>query len=224
MIKVKYETADFMKELEALISYSNGFLEGAQAGKKDLLETVGQKTKEIINQFIDANARTNDAVLHHVYEWQESGFANARLFDIEYRVTGGGLTFGSTFRQSSSIKNGSSVPFYDKARIMEQGIPVTIRPKKNKTLAFNDNGEEVFTRSPVNVKDPGGTSVQGGFERTVDMFFNSYWKQSFLKTSGIADILRNPIQFKQNLPRAKVGGKSAGYDVGYRWIAAKEVR
>jgi hypothetical protein len=224
MIKVKFKTVDFMKEMQSIINYSNGFVEGANAGKQELFETIGQKTREILNQFIDANARTNDAVLHHVYEWHQSGLPNARLFDIEYRTTGGGLTFNSTFSQSSSIKSGSTKPFYDKARIMEQGIPVTIKAKNSKVLAFDDNGQEVFTKSPVTVKDPGGVAVQGGFERTVDSFFNSYWKQSFLKASGIADILRNPIQFKKNLPRAKTGGRSAGYDVGYRWIAAKEAR
>ena len=224
MIKVKFKTSNFMKEINSIVDYANGFLDGAQAGKKELLETVGQKTKEILKEFIDVNARTNEAVLHHIYEWQHAGNPGARLFDLQYQTTGGGLTFGSTFRQSQSVKNVSTVPFYDKARIMEQGIPVVIKPRKAKVLAFDDNGEEVFTKLPVSIDDPGGVQVEGSFERTVDMFFNSYWKQSFLKTSGIAEILRNPIQFKQNLPRAKTGGRSAGYDVGYRWIAAKEAR
>ena len=79
-------------------------------------------------------------------------------------------------------------------------------------------------QSPVTVSNPGGQAVVGGFQQTIDSFFNSYWKQSFLQTSGVAEILRNPIQFKQNLPRAKTGGRAAGYDVGYRWIAAKGVR
>ena len=107
---------------------------------------------------------------------------------------------------------------------MEQGIPVTIRPVKAKVLAFEDGGEQVFTKGPVTVSNPGGQAVAGGFEQTVDMFFRSYWQQSFLQATGIADILRNPIQFKQNLPRAKAGGRAVGYDVGYRWIAAREAR
>jgi len=177
-----------------------------------------------MNEFVDSNARANEAVLHHVYEWSQAGSPSSRLFDLEYTTSGGGLTFRSTFRQSVSVQSGSSTPFYDKARIMEQGIPVRIRPVKAEALAFQDNGQQVFTKSPVTVTNPGGQSVAGGFQQTIDSFFNSYWKQSFLQASGIADILRNPIQFKQNLPRAKAGGRAVGYDVGYRWIAAREAR
>ena len=224
MINVKYRTNDFIKEMNNIISYANGFMEGAQAGKKELFETIGQRTKEILNQFIDSNARANEAVLHHVYEWQQSGSPSSRLFDIEYTTYGGGLTFNSTFRQSNSVQSGSNTPFYDKARIMEQGIPVRIKPKQAQALAFEDNGQQVFTKSPVTVTNPGGDNVSGSFQQTVDSFFNSYWRQSFLEASGIANILRNPIQFKQNLPRAKAGGRAVGYDVGYRWMAAREAR
>jgi hypothetical protein len=224
MIKVKFKTTDFMKEMDSIVQYANGFMDGAQAGKKQLLETIGAKTKEILESFIDSNARTNQAVLHHVYEWQQSGNAASRLFDIEYTTSGGGLTLRSTFRQSVSVKNGSTTPFYDKARIIEEGIPVRIKAKVSSVLSFSDGGEQVFTKLPIDVSNPGGSEANGGFQRIVDSFFNSYWKQSFLKTSGIADILRNPIQFKQNLPRAKAGGRSVGYDVGYRWIAAREAR
>lgn len=224
MISVQYLTNDFMKEMNGILNYANGFMDGANAGKRELLETIGQKTTEILNQFIDSNARTNDALLHHVYEWSQSGSPSGRLFDLEYKASSGGLTFQSSFRQSRSFQSGSSVPFYDKARIMEQGIPVRIKPTRSEVLVFEDNGQQVFTKSPVTVANPGGQAVVGGFQQTIDSFFNSYWKQSFLQTSGVAEILRNPIQFKQNLPRAKTGGRAAGYDVGYRWIAAKGVR
>jgi len=224
MIQVKYRSNDFMKDMNSVVQYASGFLEGAKDGKRELLETVGKRTVEILKEFIDANARSNDAILHHVYEWHEAGSPNSRLFDLEYSAVRGGLTIMSTFRQSLSVQSGSTTPFYDKARIMEQGIPVTIKPKKSSVLAFEDNGEQVFTKSPVSVANPGGEAAAGGFKETIDMFFRSYWQQSFLESTGIADILRNPIQFKKNLPRAKAGGKSIGYDVGYRWIAAREAR
>lgn len=223
MIVTRFETSGFQKEMKTLISYTNGFLDGARAGKQELLHTIGKKTVEMLNEFIDANARTNDAVLHHVYEWYQSGSPGARLFDIEYNVSGGGLTFSSTFRQSSSVSSGSTVPFYDKARIMEQGIPVRIKPVRAQVLAFEDNGDQVFTKSPVTVRNPGGQQAAGGFKATTDTFFNSYWKQSFLQVTGIDRILANTTQFKQNLPRAKAGGRAVGYDVGYRWISAKGV-
>jgi hypothetical protein len=148
-----------------------------------------------------------------------TGSPQARLYDISYTTSNLGLSFKSSFSQSTSIKNGSRVPFYDKARIMEQGIPVTIRPKFAQVLAFDDNGEQVFTRGPVEVLNPGGTEVEGGFERVFDMFFNTYFSQAFLRTSGIAKYLEDPKVYKKNLPAGKKMGKAKGVSTGYRWIA-----
>ena len=221
MIKVRVDDKSFMKTMDQLVKYTEGFIEGVQAGKKELFVTIGENTIEILNSFIDSNARANPQMLHHIYEWYQTGSPNGRLFDLEYSTYGGGLTIRSSFRQSSTIKSGSNVPFYDKARIMEQGVPVRIKPVRAEVLRFEDGGEEVFTKKPVDIMNPGGDATSGGFQRVVDSFFNSYFSQAFLQASGVAAILSNPIDFKTNLPRAKVGGKSAGYDVGYRWIAAR---
>ena len=223
MINLKFNSRAFEKEMNSVFDYAAGFMEGAQAGKQELLRTIGDKTVEILNEYIDSNARVNQTALHHIYEWYQTGSPNARLFDIDYFTSGGGLTVRSNFRQSTSVQNGSTTPFYDKARLMEQGLPVVIRPRRAQTLVFEQDGETVFTKQPVTVSNPGGESVQGAFKQVIDTFFNTYWTQSFLKSSGIADILNNPIAFKQNLPRAKAGGRAKGYDVGYRWISAKGV-
>jgi hypothetical protein len=50
-----------------------------------------------------------------------------------------------TFTQSETLKKGSAVPFYDKAKIMENGVPVTIAPTKSKVLKFDGPSGEVFT-------------------------------------------------------------------------------
>jgi hypothetical protein len=223
-LKVKFNDKDFERSMKNFIEYSNGFLEGARAGKVELLKTVGEKTVEILNEYIDSNARVNEAALQHVYEWSRSGSPESRLFDLEYTTAGGGLTVRSSFRQSSSVKAGSRTPFYDKARIMEEGVPVVIKPVAAKVLAFEDNGQEVFTRGPVVVGTPGGRAAAGGFKETVDTFFRSYFSQAFLETSGVGEILRNPTIFKQRLARAKAGGRAVGYDSGYRWISARETR
>lgn len=216
---VKFNNAMFKKDMKNIIDYSIGFLDGVKKGKTPFLQAVGLETVELMKQYIDSSARTNPAVLHHVYEWNQAGSPNARLFDINYTVSGLGLSFRSTFTQSTSIKNGSRVPFYDKARIMEQGISVTIKPKQAQVLAFTDNGEEIFTKGPVNVSNPGGDAVAGGFERTFDEFFNRYFTQAFLRVSGVAKYLENPIAYKKNLPAGKRAGRSKGIETGYRWIA-----
>jgi hypothetical protein len=218
-MRAVFNSNQFKKEMSNIVDYSIGFLDGIQIGKTILLKTVGMETIELMKEFIDSNARVNPDMLHHIYEWNQTGSPSARLYDISYTTSNLGLSFKSSFSQSTSIKNGSRTPFYDKARIMEQGIPVTIRPRTAQVLAFEENGETVFTQGPVEVLNPGGTEVQGGFEKVFDMFFNRYFSQAFLRVSGIAQYLENPQVYKKNLQAGKKMGKTKGVSTGYRWIA-----
>ena len=218
-MRAVFNSAQFKKEMNNIVDYSMGFLEGIQRGKTVFLKTIGVETVELMKEFIDSNARVNPDMLHHVYEWNQTGSPSARLYDISYTTSNLGLSFRSSFRQSTSIKNGSRTPFYDKARIMEEGIPVTIRPRVAQVLAFEDNGETVFTKNEVRVDNPGGTEVQGGFEKVFDMFFNRYFSQAFLRVSGIARYLENPIVYRKDMAAGKRLGRSKGLSTGYRWIA-----
>lgn len=219
MISLQIDSNAFKKEMQNIIDYSVGFLEGVQRGKSVFLKNLGSSIVEVLKEFVDSNARVNPAMLQHMYEWYQAGSPDARLFDINYTVSGLGLSFRSTFRQSISVKNGSRQPFYDKARIMEYGIPVTIRPTRSKALVFEDNGETVFTKNPVRVDNPGGAAAQGGFEKIFDVFFSQYFSQAFLQSSGLMQYLETPVLYKKNLPRGKRGGRPSGIDTGYRWIA-----
>lgn len=214
-----FDSKQFKKEMNNIVNYSIGFLEGVQKGKTVFLKTLGMETVEIMKEFIDSNARVNPEMLHHIYEWSQTGSPSGRLYDISYTTSNLGLSFRSSFSQSTSIKNGSRTPFYDKARIMEEGIPVVIRPKVAQVLVFDDNGETVFTRGPVNIDNPGGTQVEGGFEKVFDMFFNKYFSQAFLRTSGVARYLENPQVYKKDMQAGKKIGKTKGISTGYRWIA-----
>jgi hypothetical protein len=218
-MRAVFNSNQFKKEMNNIVNYSVGFLEGVQKGKTVFLKTMGMETVELMKEFIDSNARVNPDMLHHIYEWNQTGSPSARLYDISYTTSNLGLSFRSSFSQSTSIKNGSRTPFYDKARIMEEGIPVTIRPKAAQVLAFEDNGETVFTQGPVRVDNPGGTEVQGGFEKVFDMFFNRYFSQAFLRVSGVAKYLENPIVYKKDMQAGKKMGKAKGVSTGYRWIA-----
>lgn len=208
----------FKREMDNIIKYSFGFLDGAQRGKKNFLNVLGKETIEVLKEYVDSNARLNPQTLHHVYEWYRTGSPAARLFDFDYTVSNVGLSIKSTFSQSTSIQNGSRVPFYNKARIMEDGIPVTIRPKKAEALRFEIDGEEIFTKSPIIVRNPGG-QTRNGFEHVFDTFMSKYFKQSFLKNSGILDHIQNPVAYKKNLNAGKQTGRSKGIETGYRWIS-----
>lgn len=219
MITVKIDDAQFMRDMKNLMGYSTGFLDGAKFGKPNLLKNLGIELRELVADFIDSNARIDPSSLHHVYEWYQTGSPEARLFDIDYIVTGAGLSMNATLTQSSTNPRGSNVPFYNKAKVMESGTPVTIRPKNVQALAFTQNGEQVFTTKPVTVGNPGGDQVQGSFHEIFKTFFRTYASQSILDISGLAIQLRNPKAFDKSFAAGKSGGRSLGVTVGRRWIA-----
>lgn len=223
-MKVIMNDTAFKKDMKNIMDYSIGFLEGVQVGKTKFLNNVGLMTKEILEQYIDTNARVNPKALHHVYEWYKVGSPDARLYNINYTVSNLGLSFVSTMKQSTSIKDGSSVPFYNKAKIMEEGTPVTIKPTKADVLVFEDGGETVFTKGKVVVQAPGGRETTGSFQKVVDTFFNKYFTQAFLKSSGISEYFSNADVYRKNLTAGKSSGKSKGQQVGYRWIANAGIR
>lgn len=221
---VNFSINDFRRQLDNLVDYSVGFLEGAEYGKKIFLENLGKGTIEALKLYVDAMARSNPQMLHHVYEWNQIGSKNARLFDVSYSVSNIGLSIFSNFKQSQSVKNGSNVPFYNKAKIMEIGQTITIKPKNSKVLVFtNSDGESVFTKKKVTVKNPGGLYVQGSYEETFDNFMKFYFTQSFLSSSGIYDYLKTPKIYKENLKAGIKGGSSVGKTVGFKWITNAKV-
>lgn len=216
MYRVSVNNKQFTRDMDNMVEYTLGFLSGVNQGYPAFLQQLGAITIEALKEYVDSNARVSPQLLHHVYEWDQAGSPGARLFDVSYQVVGSGLSFGSTFSQSRSIKNGSRVPFYDKATIMEAGVPVTIVPKK-KVLAFEVDGETVFTSKPVVVDNPGG-QVQGEYERVFRTFFNRYFTQAFLQSTGISTYLSNPVDFDKNFSAGKRRGRSLGVRVGQNWI------
>jgi hypothetical protein len=217
-VRVTTTTKSFEKQMNNIVNYSMGFVDGVQKGKTEFLKALGQATITSMGQYVDAQARSNPAALHHIYEWNKTGSPTARLFDLDYTISNLGLSVRGTFTQSETLKKGSTVPFYNKAKIMENGVPVTIRPKK-RVLAFTIDNEEIFTSNDVTVTDPGGTEVQGSFSKTIDEFMLFYFKQSFLRASGIYNYIQNPTVFKKDIRQGSRLGKNKGIQTGFRWIA-----
>jgi hypothetical protein len=221
-VKVNLNSASFEKTLQNVVRYSFGFLEGAQNGKRVMLDNLGKGTIEALNQYIDAMARGDQAALHHVYEWYQTGSPAGRLFDLQYTVSNAGLSLKSSFRQSTTVAENSNEPFYNKARIMEEGITVTISPKR-KALVFEEGGETIFVSRPITVTNPGGTAVEGSYQRVFDSFFKNYFTQAFLKASGLFEYISKPVLYKKNIAAGSKGGRQVGKKVGYTWIANAKV-
>jgi hypothetical protein len=106
---------------------------------------------------------------------------------------------------------------------MERGVPVTITPKKSSVLVFEEGGETIFTKNPITVRSPGGDEVRGSFEKTVDEFILRYFKQSFLRASGIYDYIKKPTLYKKNIKAGSKVGRSKGLDTGFKWIANAKI-
>ena len=158
-MRVSTNTKSFEKQMNNIVNYSFGFLDGVQKGKSIFLNNLGHGVLTALYDYIDASARSNPRAMHHIYEWMQTGSPDARLYDINYTVSNLGLSFMTNFKQSSSIKNGSNVPFYDKARIMEQGISVVITPKDSNVLVFEEGGETKFTKLNMQIKPKRGKVV-----------------------------------------------------------------
>jgi hypothetical protein len=220
---VKLNTKLFQKQLDNMVEYSFGFLEGVESGKKIFLDNLARGTVEGLKLYIDAIARSNPQAMHHVYEWYQTGNRGQRLFDIDYRVTTLGISITSKFRQSQSIQSGSYEPFYNKAKIMEDGIPVVIKPKGNNALVFEDNGTTVFTKKAIVNDFPGGREVQGSYEKVFDSFMNTYFAQSFLTATGLYQYLDNPKIYKKNFAAGIKGGKAVGKATGFKWMVDAKV-
>jgi hypothetical protein len=217
---VDFKTDNLVNSLNNIAKYSIGFLEGVDAGKAKFMDNLGATVLESLKNFIDSNARVSPETLHHVYEWYETGSPQARLFDLEYVVNNNSLiSFSYTFSQSNSFSKGSTTPFYNKATIMENGSPITIKPKRGGVLSFNDNGEQVFTKKPIFVENPGGPATEGGFENILKDFFNNYFSQSFLISSGLGEHFKDVRAYKQNFASGSKQGKPLGFKVGYEWMS-----
>ena len=223
MIRVRFDQKKFMKDMNNIIDYSFGFLDGVEVGKQELYRRLGPQITDTVYKYIDSNARVSPQTLHHIYEWYQTGSPESRLYQINYTIGKQGVTFSNSLKQSNVIKNGSKVPFYDKARIMESGMSVTIEPRQSRVLAFEVDGETVFTPKKVVVENPGG-QTEGQFAKVLDSFFNVYFKQSFLRSSGLSDHFKNPKVFKQNIKKGKRGGRMVGVSTGASWVASASLR
>lgn len=223
-MKVSLNTKDLEKRINNIVAYSEGFIDGIHRGMPEFKDELGRALVDALSRYVDVTAVLDPEKLHHVYEWYQYGIASSRLFEITYGVTVNGISINSNFRQSTTMASDSTKPFYDKARVMENGLPVTITPKANGTLRFSDGGEEVFTRKSVTVNNPGGVEVLHGFERTVNEFITRYLKQSFLHASGLYNYISKPKLYKDNFKLGAESGRSIGVTTGQQWITKAKIR
>ena len=208
---------DFSMKMNNFIDYSIGFLDGIHSAKPVFFKELSYGVVLALSKYIDSMARMDPQALHHIYEWYQTGSPEARLFNLKSTSNGSGFMITSSFKQSKTLSKDSHQIFANKAIVMENGMPVTITPKKN-VLAFEIDGEMVFTKKSVTVANPGGSKVKGSYEQTFNSFFDNYFSQSFLLSSGLLNHLEDVSTYKNNLKQGSLGGRSVGIKTGYQWL------
>lgn len=216
MFRVKIDSKEVNKLLGNTVSYSYGFLDGIGMDQILFNKTLGEYTAESLGQYIDAQSRINPDALHHVYEWNAVGDNSQRLFKITSNASKRIIRFDGKFLPSKTVSDSSTTPFVDKANIMENRISVVVEPKDANVLAFEDNGQTVFTTNAIYIANPGGDAVAGSFGRVVDDFFNNYFTgailRPFLKT------LSSPKEYSKYLPAGTKNGKMSGVTAGKAYL------
>jgi len=171
--------------------------------------TIFDQIEKDFGQYVDAQARLKPKSLHHVYEWNKVGNPSFRLFDL-HLIDTGGLSFrvGRDFKVSKSSvpsknkKQKKRYVFENKASIMEEGMPVVIRPRSAERLVFELDGRVVFMPkgTSVIVKRPGGKSATNQFSLSFGRFFGGQLVNSSIKASGFQRIFNSRMSKALNVP------------------------
>lgn len=219
MYSIRIDGRKLNKMLDNLVEYTDGFIKETKAKEPYIASKLGQSSMNAFYEYLDALARTNPGMLHHVYEWGQVGNPSERLYELKKNLVKDKVSITADFLQSSSIADGSNEPFYEKATIMEEGIPVTIQEVNAKALFFVIDGEEFFRLGPIVIPSPGGEAVRGSFLTAFEEFYNVYFDKMYLSSIRFYDHFRNPMEYEKNFVQGvKGGGRSLGRATSLSWI------
>ena len=158
-------------------------------------------------------------MLHHVYEWEGVGDPMERLYDLSLQVNNTSAVIDAEFLESNVPSQDGGEPFYNKAIIMEEGIPVVINEKNAKALAFTINGEEYFRVGPITIPNPGGEATRGSFVEAFNEFYGKYFTEVYLSAIKFYDYFSNPKVYENYFSSGvKGGGSSTGKAAALSWI------
>lgn len=219
-MKVKYDAKDFLQKVTSVIEYSQGFVDSAKENKTVLSSGIAEISIDAFYDYLDGLARLHPGMLHHVYEWGQVGDPFGRLVELTSTISQRKVTISADFLESQSISSTSNTPFYDKAKIMEEGIPVVVNEVEAKALFFEIDGEEFFRVGPIYIANPGGSSTRGSFLKAFEDFYGKYFEQVFLKSIKFYSHFSNPKEYNKFV-RSASRSKNA-YGIGKKaalsWI------
>ena len=163
---------------------------------------------------VDRKAKIFPKKYHHVYEWNQVGSPNARLFTLKRaKISGGGhLVISAEFKTSNRpvpIPRALTTPgktgkyvnkkhiFANKAQVMENGLP--IRFQTSRTIAFLAGQGITFVPEGkvINILNPGGKLVRGAFKQLALQWYRDNYSHA-VDSSGIFKNIENKLSFILN--------------------------
>lgn len=188
--------------LNNVVAYSDGFIKETKAKEGFVTNKLASTSIDSFYNYLDVLSRTNPGILHHVYEWGQVGDPSSRLVELKKVVGGTKASIDANFIPSTSVPEGASEPFWNKAEVMEEGITVTINEVDAKALFFQVGGEEFFRMGPIVIENPGGEEVRGSFVRAFEEFYNVYFDQVYLRSIRFYDHFRTAPGYAKNFSSA----------------------
>jgi hypothetical protein len=220
MIRSRIKADDLIKKLNNTVKYSSGVVSELNKNKALLNQKVGHTSIAAFYDYLDGLARSHPGMLHHVYEWGEVGNPMERLYDLSLAINSTSAVIDADFLQSNTSSEDGGEPFYNKATVMEEGIPVTINEKDAKALAFTIDGAEYFRVGPITIANPGGQATRGSFVQAFNEFYGVYFTEVYLPTIRFYDYFSNPKFYEKYFASgANGGGSSTGRAAALSWIA-----
>jgi hypothetical protein len=221
MITVNFNAKKMVKTINNIIDYSDGYIEESKKNETKIATKMAKISIGTFYQYLDGLARLHPEMLHHVYEWGEVGNPGSRLYQLKTIAIGRSVGVGAELLESTSIKDGSSEPFYDKASIMEYGETVTVTEKEAQSLFFEIDGVEYFRKGPITIANPGGEAVRGSFVKAFNDFYANYFSEVYLRSVGFYKQLQEAKEYKRNVRVAAKSSspKNLGKNSAMQWIA-----
>jgi hypothetical protein len=222
MITADFNAKKMIKTINNIIDYSQGYISESKRNETKIATKMAKISIDTFYQYLDGLARMHPEMLHHVYEWGDVGSPASRLYKLKTIEVGKSVNVGAQLLESTSIKEGSTEPFYDKASIMEYGQTVTVTEQEAESLFFEIDGVEYFRKGPITIANPGGEAVRGSFVRSFNEFYANYFSEVYLRSIKFYKHLEEAKAYKTNIKQSvkSPSPRTLGKNSAMQWIAS----
>lgn len=207
MARKAFNTGMFAEKVFALTTYDSTILTQTYQNpnnKRKIDRGAAFLVKNYFENYIDTKAKISPKSLHHIYEFDMTGNKTARLFQAQITDSPAGAVLSYSFK-SSKRPNREGYVFRNKAQVMEDGEPITVRPKRSQFLRYRlEDGQFVTSRQSF-IPEPGGP-VKGNFQEEFNNFMTT--RASYvLEKSSFYQLIERAIIGKRRLmiPRINSG-------------------